>query len=145
MQKAEDKAMNEAEFTVERVARIAASLDLDPELKSEILGANELDEDAWERIEETHDDAQRSALERGDSSRLEAYDAAYLARIEEERGEISAADYASLVVATRSGSTASRLAELEIPEAAEMVLMRVFERRLATDDAARLAQRSRDD
>ncbi len=137
--------MNEADFTVERVARIAASLDLEPELQSDILSANELDEDAWERIEGAHDDALRSALEAGDSSRLEAYDAAYLARIEEERGEISLADYGSIVAAASNGSTASRLAELEIPEAAEMVLVRVFERRLGADDAARLAHRSRDD
>jgi hypothetical protein len=131
IEKAEEKAMNEADFTVERVARIAASLDLEPELQSDILSANELDEDAWERIEGAHDDALRSALAAGDSSRLEAYDAAYLARIEEERGEISLADYGSIVAAARSGSTASRLAELEIPEAAEMVLVRVFERRRA--------------
>ena len=129
--------MNEAEFSVERVAKIAASLDLEPALQAEILGANELDEDAWERIEGTHDDALRSALEGGDTTRLEAYDAAYIARIEEERGAISPADYGSLVAASRSGSTASRLAELEIPEAAEMVLMRVFERRLTTDEGAK--------
>ena len=129
--------MNEAEFTVERVAKIEGSLDLEPALQAEILGANELDAVAWERIEGTHDDALRSALEGGDTTRLEAYDAAYIARIEEERGAISPADYGSLVAASRSGSTASRLAELEIPEAAEMVLMRVFERRLTTDEGAK--------
>lgn len=128
--------MNEAELTVERVARIAASLHLDPAREVDILDANELDEPAWERIEETHDDAIRSALEAGDTSQLEAYDAAYVERIEEERGPITVEDYASILSAGRRGSSATRLAELEIPEASEMVLMRVFEARLAHDAPA---------
>jgi len=142
---ASQKAMSKAEFTVERVARISASLDLDPALQADILGANDLDEEAWEEIEATHDAALRSELEAGDTARLETYDAAYVARVEEERGTISAEDYASLLRAGRNGNTSARLAELEIPEAAELTIMRVFERRLAADDSLRLAQKSRDD
>lgn len=126
--------MNEAEFTVERVAKIAASLDLEPDLRADILGANDLDEVAWERLEDHHDDALRAGIGTGDTSLLERWDAAYLARIEEERGPVTAEEYASIVESNQSGGAAARLAALEIPEAAEMVLVRVFEARMAGSD-----------
>lgn len=123
--------MSQTEFSVERIAKIAASLDLEPDLRTEILSANELDEDAWERIEERHDEALRAALAAGETTALERWDAGYLARIEEERGPITMDEYASIVAANQRGASAARLAELEIPEAAEMVLVRAFEARLA--------------
>lgn len=128
-------------FITERVARIAASLEMEPEQRAEILAANDLDEEGWERVENEHDEACDTALGAGDTSKLEAYDAAYISRVEEERGPITPQEYASVVVASRYGQSGARLAELEIPEAAEVLLMRVFEARLEKDeDAARVVR-----
>jgi hypothetical protein len=128
--------MTETTFTLERVARIEASLELDPDQRADILAANELDEDGWERVEATQDAAIRAALDRDDPSLLARYDAAYVARIEDERGTITVEEYASILAASRRGRAPERLAELGIPEAAELRLMRVFEARLVADEAA---------
>lgn len=122
---------------IARVARIAASLDLDPALREEILSANELNEAEWEAIEERSDAELRTALALGDTSPLVEHDGAYLARVEEERGSVTLAEYASILRAAERGASAARLSELEIPLAGELVLVRVFEARLASDGAAR--------
>lgn len=126
--------MLHAEFTTERVARIAASIDLEPEASADILAASGLEEEAWELIEQAELDAIRQGLERDDTARLASYDAAYLARIEEERGPITSEEYESIIHAYRTATAGARLAELEIPEAAEMVLVRAFEARAASGE-----------
>jgi hypothetical protein len=126
--------VTEATFSTARIARIAASIDLEPEAKADILAASDLDEESWERIEEDEDLAIRHALGKDDPSRLRAYDAAYLSRIEEERGTVTKEEYASILDATtRTGDSSARFQELEIPEASEMVLVRVFEQRNAEE------------
>ena len=128
--------MEEGAFTIERVAKIAASLEIDHDRRADVLAANDLDEERWEELESAQDDALRDARARGDASKLERYDRAYLERIEEERGPISIEEYASVVRASRTGGSAARLEELEIPESAELPLMRIFEARLAEDEVA---------
>lgn len=126
---------------IERVARIAASLDLDPELRADILAANELDEATWEAHEAAGEAALRAELARGRSEALCDHDRAYLARIEEERGPISIAEYAAIVTAQARGASAEKLRELELPAQSEIVIVRVFEARLAADKEARAAAR----
>lgn len=124
-------------LSVDRVARIRASLDIDPDLEKEILEANELDQETWEAVEDRTDAELRAALTQGIRTRLTAYDQAYLARLEEERGPVSIRDYGSIVTAQSRGDAATRLRELDLPPACELVLVRVFEERLANDPELR--------
>lgn len=128
-------------FTVERWARIVASLDAAPDAEADILAANDLDAAGWEQIDAHWVDAQQRRLEGGDATLLDAGDDAYVARLEEERGPITAEDHARLVAALERGAIEAALVALEIPEAAVPTLERVWTRRCAADAALADAER----
>lgn len=107
-------------FPLERSARIAASIDVDPEAAPSILDAIELDRDGWRALcghwqSELSADAGRGSVER-----LRVFDAVYVARLEEERGAITPEEYARIIVATERGTLPTALEELGIPAAAQV-------------------------
>jgi hypothetical protein len=113
-------------FPLDRSARIAASIDLEPAAAQSILDANQLDGDGWRALwahwqEELGADASRGTL-----TRLRASDAAYVARLEEERGPITPDEYAGLIVAAERGTLPTVLAGLGIPAAAHLRIERVW-------------------
>ena len=66
---------------------------------------------------------------------LTAYDEAYVAELERERGPIEAAEYARLMVAMERGSAAPTLDELRLPRDAQMLIQRVVMKRMTKDKA----------
>lgn len=126
---------------LERVARIAASLDLDPDLREDILAANDLTPASWEANAAAVEAAVRRELAAGNTALFVAHDRAYLARIEEERGPISPEQYAVLMRAQARGASAAALRALDLPAASELPVVRVLEARLAADPEARAAAR----
>ena len=55
---------------------------------------------------------------RGKTRLLQAYDAAYVAQLEQERGPLQVEEYARLVVAAERGGTGKVLAEMTLPRRA---------------------------
>jgi len=113
-------------FPLDRSARIAASIDLEPAAAPSILDANQLDDDGWKALCAHWRDELVADAGRGNVTRLRASDAAYLARLEEERGAITADEYARLIAATERGTLPTALAELGIPAAAHIRIERVW-------------------
>ena len=64
-------------------------------------------------------------IERDEVDLLRIFDKAYVAQLEKERGVITAEDYARLEMAAMRGTTEKVLAELGIPEEAEIRVERV--------------------
>lgn len=122
-----------AAFPLERWARIAASLDVNDSAEPQVLEANKLVPEDWERLCDHWLGVQQEALDRGDANPLEASDGAYFQRLEEERGPISTEEYASLVVAAERGTQAQALKAAEIPDKALIVVERVWVRRCGGD------------
>lgn len=120
-------------FPLERCAAITASLDRRPEERAEILEAESLDEEMWERLVEHWRSALDRELARHKNALLRAHDAAYVARLEEERGPIAAHDYARLSVAAEVSDPSGVLAELSIPAPAWPRIRRVWFARMAKD------------
>lgn len=143
-----DASLREA-FPPARCARIAASLDLAPEHRAEILAAADITDDAWEAVVDHWDGAVETAAARGDTSLLTEMDRAYLDRCEEDRGPLTGADYASLVVATERGAAAHALEALQLPPASQLRIARAWLAKLSEDPALRkeinaLVERTRD-
>ncbi|HVY46243.1 MAG TPA: hypothetical protein VHB21_10210, partial [Minicystis sp.] len=119
-------------FPLERCAAIAASIDRAPAERGAVLESNEIDAPTWQALEAHH----RGALARETSSRkplLKRYDEAYVARLEEERGPISAEEYARVVAAVERGDAAATMRELGLPAAALIRLERVWLRKVVDD------------
>jgi hypothetical protein len=121
------------EITIERCAAIRASLDRRPADAAAILRENEISPAAWEREEHRWESAIDAEIDAGQSDLLDRFDAAYVARIEEERGPLGAEDYARLVIAAERGTTEAALEALALPEAAEMRIERVWMAKLMAD------------
>lgn len=120
-------------FPLVRCARMAASIDVDPEMKAEILGASNLSADDWEALDDHWQEAILADVQSGKLDGRAAYDDSYVARIEEERGPLNADDYGALVVAEERGSMDATLSQLALPEESVMPIERVWLRRAAND------------
>jgi hypothetical protein len=130
-------------FPIERCAAIAASCALRAADLAAILGANDLSEDDWDALEHRWSQALRLDAQQGRPERLAAYDRAYVARLEEERGPITPEAYARLALAHERDKAAltRALRDLELPWGATPRILRVFAERIAADPA--LADRVR--
>ncbi len=82
-----------------------------------------------------HDQAIRDETARGKTDLLRAWDAAYVAQLEVERGPIEVAEYARLVVASEQGRIKDVLAELSLPLAAKVRIERIWLRKTLEDPA----------
>ncbi|MRG96644.1 DUF2169 family type VI secretion system accessory protein [Polyangium spumosum] len=129
------------DYPIERCAKITASIARRREARAEILEAEELDLARWTDLEKHWADAIRAESERGKTRLLKAFDAAYVARLEEERGPITPAEYARLVVASERGHADRTLAELGLPRASMLRIEREMLARTGADPA--LAERTR--
>jgi hypothetical protein len=135
----EEEGLPLAAHPIERCAALAASLARRPGERAAILAEHALVEARSAALRDHWAEAIRQEARRGRTALLEAYDQAYVARLEEERGPITAEEYARLVVAGERGSADEALAALSLPRGALMRLNRVWLGRLA-DDAALAAR-----
>jgi hypothetical protein len=120
-------------FPVGRCAAITASIDRRPDARDEILRAEELDDATWERLATHWQEAIDKELARHKNALLRAHDAAYVERLEEERGLIAASDYARLAVADEVSEVSKVLSEMEIPAEAWPRIQRVWIAKMAKD------------
>jgi hypothetical protein len=123
------------EVTVETCGAIAASLARRKDETAKILEERSISAADWKLVEKYWTEAIRKETDRGRMGLLRAYDAAYVAQIEKERGPITVEEYARLVVASERGGAAPVLEELRMPRGAFMRIERVWLDRLAEDDA----------
>jgi hypothetical protein len=86
-------------------------------------------------LEEHWAEAIKKDLERGKVGALRAFDAAYLGRLEEERGVVTIEEYALLVVAGERGTERDVLDALGLPRGAMVRIGRVWDRKAAEDAA----------
>ncbi|MDI1433363.1 DUF2169 family type VI secretion system accessory protein [Polyangium sorediatum] len=121
------------DYPIERCAKITASIARRRDERAEILEAEELDLARYTDLERHWADAIRAESERGKTRLLKAFDAAYVARLEEERGPITPAEYARLVVAGERGHAERTLAELGLPRASMLRIEREMLARTSAD------------
>jgi hypothetical protein len=131
-------AMDEDE-SIERCARITASIARCKEDRAKILEQEKLESERFATMQTHWNSAITAETNRGKTKLLEKYDDAYVGRLEEERGTILPEEFARLVVSTERGHPDVTLRELGLPSAALMRVERVFLRRTARD--LELAQR----
>lgn len=117
-------------YPIERCAAIAASLARRKADRAATLDQCELDEELWEALDRHWAEAIRAAAARGKTAPLRAYDEAYVARLEAERGAITAEEYARILVAAERGTEKEALAELGLPRGALLRVQRVWLRRM---------------
>ncbi|UQA58448.1 DUF2169 family type VI secretion system accessory protein [Polyangium aurulentum] len=120
-------------YPLERCAKISASIARRRNDRAEILEAEELDLARWAELERHWNDAIRAENARGKTTLLNAWDTAYVARLEEERGPILSSEYALIVVAAERGHAERTLAELSLPRGAMLRIERVFLARTSED------------
>jgi hypothetical protein len=129
------------EYPLERCARIAASVARTREKTAEILKAQDLDEAHWTPLKEHWLAEIRKQTDRGKTALLRAWDAAYVAQLEEERGPIVVEEYARIVIASERGTANATLAELSLPEGCALRVQRVWMTRMNQDpELGRLAR-----
>ena len=126
---------------VEQCGAIAASLARRPDDAAKILEENKLKEKRWKAIDAYWAEQIRDETGHGKARLLRAYDTAYVARLEEERGPIEVDEYARLVVAAERGQAGPVLRELSLPTGAMVRIERVFLRRIV--DRPALGERVR--
>jgi nucleotide-binding universal stress UspA family protein len=122
-------------YPLPRCAAIAASIDRRPAERDDILKAHDLAPDTWTDLERHWAAALLAEAERGRAKLSRAYDSAYVAQLEAERGFIDVSAYAKIVVAAERSDEARALADLDLPRAAILPIRRVWLRKIA-DDAA---------
>ena len=120
-------------YPLARCAAVAASLDARPAEAPAILAKESLDEDAWDQLRAHWDAAIEKDLARQKNKLLREFDAAYVARLEDERGPIAAGDYARLAAAAEVAETGPALEDLRIPPEAWPRIRRVWIQLLAKD------------
>jgi hypothetical protein len=122
-------------FPLARCAALAAAQARRPAQAAAILREHELPADVWAQLDEHWAEAIRKETDRGRSTQRNAYDKAYVARLEEERGPITPEEYARLTFALERGHAEATLGELGLPPGAILRIQRVFLDRMAADPA----------
>jgi hypothetical protein len=120
-------------YPLARCAAIAASLARRKPDAAAILAEHALSRSRWEALTRHWQDAIRAESARGQTTLLSAYDDAYVAQLEAERGPIRVEEHARLLVATERGAESDALTALSLPPGAGMRLSRVWARRIAAD------------
>ena len=121
--------------TLVRCAAIAASIARTKTEKDRILEEHELEPGMWEVLDKHWNETVRALAGRGRTAPLTAYDTAYVAQIEKERGPIGVEEYARIVVAQERGSADEELAALSLPRGALLRVQRVWLGRVIAADA----------
>ncbi|MGK3967642.1 DUF2169 domain-containing protein [Sorangium sp. So ce118] len=133
---AEEPAPPLAAFPIERCAAIAARLARRPADCDAILKAEGLTPKTWQRLHVRWLDEIQDEIARRKKKLVSAYDAAYVAALEKERGPITAGEYAQLVIAAEQGRGQAALAELGLPDESMMRIRRVWLERIVKDKKA---------
>jgi hypothetical protein len=117
-------------FTIERCARIAASIDEAPARAGDILAASELDSALWQTLDDHWQREIDAELCLGTTALLERYDHAYVEQISSGRVRLDNEAYARLVVAAERGTIDATLDAMGLPSAALARVERVWLGRL---------------
>jgi hypothetical protein len=120
---------------IERCAAIAASIARTCAETAQILEVEKLDPAVWAALDKHWNDAISKEMAKGKMGLLQAYDAAYVAQLEQERGPLHIEEYARLVVALERGGTDEALAEMTLPRGAIIRIERVWLKKIATTPA----------
>lgn len=123
-------------YPLERCAAIAASIDRTKGEIERILKNEGLEGEVWEALHAHWLDAIEADVDRGRKKVLSAYDGAYVEQLEKERGLITAAEYAGLLLAAERRGADAELRRLGLPEGSMMRIRRVWLARTAKDAAA---------
>lgn len=126
-------ALDIERYPLVRCAQIAASMARRKEERTDILKKNELEKGDWPLLARHWRDFIKSELEVGKTAPLDAYDDAYVAQLEVERGPIEPDQYVRLCVQAERGKQADTLAELDLPKGSFQRIQRVWLRKIATD------------
>jgi hypothetical protein len=121
------------EWPVDRCAAIAASIARTRAETPRILEAHGLDPASWSALTRHWAAAIRDETKKGKVSLLNAYDRAYVAQLERERGAITVEEYARLLIAGERDAEREALAELGLPTTALIRIERVWMERIAAD------------
>ncbi|EYF01218.1 DUF2169 family type VI secretion system accessory protein [Chondromyces apiculatus] len=124
-----------ADVPLERCAEISASLACRPAERATILKEHDLAPETWATVERRWVEAIRGETAQGKQALLKRFDAAYLERLEKERGPILPVEYARITVALERGQVDQVLVDLRIPKTALMRVERVWLRRMAAEPA----------
>jgi hypothetical protein len=119
--------------SIERCARITASIARRKDDRAKILEGEKLDAERFAALQTHWNKAIAAETDRGKTKLLEKFDDAYVARLEEERGVLRPEDFARLVVSAERGHPDLTLRELSLPRSALMRVERVFLRRTTRD------------
>ena len=122
-----------AEYPVDRCGAIAASIARRRADTASILKENGLRPAAWAALERHWADAIRAEAALGRRALLDAFDGAYVARLEEERGPIEVEGYARLLLAAERGTLQEQLAAMTLPPGAMMRIERVWVGKICAD------------
>jgi hypothetical protein len=115
-----------SEVPIEKCASIAASIARRRDETPAILKENEITAADYQIVEKYWNDAIRKETDRGRMTLLKAYDTAYVAQLEKERGPITIDEYARLVIASERGQAAPTLTELKLPRGSYLRIERVW-------------------
>jgi hypothetical protein len=128
-----------AAFPIEKCAAINAEIAMKRAPMAEVLKKHQVEADEWTAVDRHWLAAITKETERGKTTLLGTYDAAYVGALEKIRGPITTEDYARVVVGVERGDVAAVLSSLGVPRTALMRIERVWTKRLAED--AKLAQK----
>jgi hypothetical protein len=120
-------------FPIDRCAAINAEIAIKRAPMPEVLKKHQIEQDEWSSIDRYWLAAITKETERGKTTLLGAYDAAYVGALEKLRGPITTEEYARVVVGVERGDVAAVLAALGLPRTALMRIERVWTKRLAED------------
>jgi hypothetical protein len=128
-------------YPLEHCAAIAASYARRPADRAAILSENGLTEDDWDALDHFWSQALKRDAAKDDTRRQEAYDRAYVMRLEQERGPIRPEEYARLVSTHQRDRAAltRALSELGLPWGSSQRIERVFAERMAKSPELRAA------
>lgn len=116
-----------------RCGAIAARLDCNPTTTGDILRAEELDAERWERVHEHWQDHIDAEASRGRVGPRADYDAGYVAALESERLPITVEVYAKLAEAVERDALDEALLDLRFPEDAWLHIQRFWIPRRVAD------------
>lgn len=122
-------------ISIECCAAIRASIAVREAETAQILAVHGLDATEWAALDQRWNDAVGEETEREVRTLLDAYDAAYVAQIEAERGPITVAEHAMLLGSAGRRSTAPAIGQLRLPEEAFLRIKRSGLRRMSADPA----------
>ena len=123
-----------ASHPLERCAAIAASIARAPEDERPILERHGLTQEQWTPLHAHWLATIDAEVDRGRSKLLTAYDKAYVASLEAERGPLTPQEMARLQLAAERGKAVPKLVEMGLPGSAMTRIRRVWLGRVAKSD-----------